>query len=93
MLTGDGSYAQCYNGQAVVDVVHQIIVAAKVNDCADDAGNLIPMTEQTASNLGGELGTEFFIHRTPAQRGTSPHRTPRTHLGRCYGPSNAWPTN
>ena len=52
MLTGDGSFAQCYNGQAVVDAAHQIIVAAEVNDCAADVGNLIPMTEQAISNTG-----------------------------------------
>ena len=52
MLTSDGSFAQCYNAQAVVDEDHQVIVATEVNDCAADVGNLIPMTEQTAANTG-----------------------------------------
>jgi transposase len=58
MKTADGSFAQCYNAQAVVDADHQVIVATDVNDCAADVGNLIPMTEQVAANTGrapGEL--------------------------------------
>jgi hypothetical protein len=34
----------------VVDDVHQVIVAAEVNDCDADVGNLIPITEQTVEN-------------------------------------------
>jgi hypothetical protein len=52
MKTSDGSFHQCYNGQAVVDDEHQIIVAAEVNDCAADVANLIPMTEQATANTG-----------------------------------------
>ena len=52
MKTSDGSFAQCYNGQAVVDADHQVIVAAEVNDCAADVGNLIAMAEQAAANTG-----------------------------------------
>jgi transposase len=52
MKTSDGSFHQCYNGQAVVDDAHQVIVAADVNDCAADVVNLIPMTEQARANTG-----------------------------------------
>jgi transposase len=52
MLTGDGSFAQCYNAQAVVDEDHQVIVAADLHDCASDVVSLIPMTEQVEANTG-----------------------------------------
>ena len=52
MLTGDGSFAQCYNAQAVVDADHQVIVAADLTDCASDVGSLHPMTEQITANTG-----------------------------------------
>jgi transposase len=52
MKTSDGSFHQCFNGQAVVDAEHQVIVAAEVTDCAADVANLIPMTEQTITNTG-----------------------------------------
>jgi transposase len=56
MKTSDGSFHQCYNGQAVVDAEHQVIVAADLNDCASDVGNLIPMTEQATTNTGTTPG-------------------------------------
>jgi transposase len=52
MKTGDGSFAQCYNAQAVVDEDNQVIVAADLHDCASDVGSLLPMTEQVADNTG-----------------------------------------
>lgn len=52
MKTSDGAFHQCFNAQAVVDDAHQVIVAAEVNDCAADVGNLISMTEQTIENTG-----------------------------------------
>ena len=52
MLTGDGAFRQCYNAQAVVDEDHQVIVATDVTTNAADVGNLMPMTEQTATNTG-----------------------------------------
>jgi transposase len=52
MLTGDGSFAQCYNAQAVVDADHQVIVAADLHDCASDVVSLHPMTEQVEANTG-----------------------------------------
>ncbi|MDN5933194.1 MAG: IS1182 family transposase [Pseudonocardia sp.] len=52
MKTSDGSFHQCFNGQAVVDQAHQVIVAAEVTDCAADVANLIPMTEQSIANTG-----------------------------------------
>lgn len=50
MKTSDGSFHQCFNAQAVVDDAHQVIVATDLNDCAADVANLIPMTEQAATN-------------------------------------------
>jgi len=52
MKTADGSFHQCFNGQAVVDAEHQVIVAADVTDCAADVGNLSPMTDQATANTG-----------------------------------------
>ncbi len=52
MLTSDGSFAQCYNVQAVVDEDHQVIVAADLTDCASDVVSLLPMTEQVEANTG-----------------------------------------
>jgi len=52
MKTADGSFHQCFNGQAVVDEDHQVIVAAEATNCAADVANLIPMTEQAATNTG-----------------------------------------
>jgi transposase len=56
MKTADGSFHQCFNGQAVVDAEHQVIVAADVTDCAADVGNLIPMTDQTTTNTAQAPG-------------------------------------
>lgn len=50
MLTGDGAFHQCYNAQAVVDADHQVIVATEVNTNASDVANLMPLTEQVATN-------------------------------------------
>lgn len=52
MLTGDGSFQQCYNAQAVVDADHQVIIATDVNACAADVITLIPMVTQATSNTG-----------------------------------------
>lgn len=52
MLTGDGSFQQCYNAQAVVDADHQVIIATDVNACAADVITLIPMVTQATENTG-----------------------------------------
>ncbi len=51
MKTADGSFHQCYSGQAVVDSVAQVIVAAELSDEAPDARQLEPALEQVAENL------------------------------------------
>jgi transposase len=51
MKMPDGSYQQCYSGQAVVDEQAQVIVAAELSDDAADAGQLKPALEQLAENL------------------------------------------
>jgi transposase len=52
MKMSDGSFAQCYNAQAVVDEDNQVIVAADLHNCASDVGSLHPMTEQVTDNTG-----------------------------------------
>ena len=58
MKTSDGSFHQCFNGQAVVDSKAQVIVAAELSDEAPDARQLEPALDQLAGNLeaiGAEL--------------------------------------
>jgi transposase len=58
MKTSDGSYHQCYSGQALVDGKTQVIVAAELSDEAPDAHQLEPALDQLAENLeaiGAEL--------------------------------------
>ena len=52
MKNSDGAFVQAYNGQAVVDADHQIIVAADVTACASDVPSLLPMLDQAAGNAG-----------------------------------------
>jgi transposase len=52
MKTADGSFAQCFNAQAVVDADHQVIVATELNNCAADSQSFEPMIEQTMRNTG-----------------------------------------
>jgi hypothetical protein len=51
MKTADGSFHQCFNGQAVVDSQTQVIVAAELSDAAPDAQQLEPALEQLTENL------------------------------------------
>ncbi len=51
MKTSDGSFHQCYNGQALVDSSAQVIVAAEVSDEAPDARQLEPALGQLEENL------------------------------------------
>jgi len=51
MKTSDGSYHQCFNGQAVVDSETQVIVAADLSDQAPDAEQLAPALDQLDENL------------------------------------------
>src|SRR6266545_3722037 len=58
MKTADGSYHQCYSGQAIVDSVAQVIVVAELSDQAADQRQLEPAVEQLDENLeaiGAEL--------------------------------------
>jgi transposase len=52
MKTSDGSFHQCYNGQAAVDAEHQVIVAADLDACAADAPSLLPMLDAVIANTG-----------------------------------------
>lgn len=52
MKTADGSYHYCYNGQAVVDAAHQVIVATELNNTAVDVQQLVPMVDKTRETLG-----------------------------------------
>ena len=51
MKTSDGSFHQCYNGQAVVDSEAQVIVVAELSDQAADAEQLEPALAQLDENL------------------------------------------
>ena len=51
MKTSDGSFHQCYNGQAIVDSRSQVIVAAELSDEAPDAEQLEPALGQLRENL------------------------------------------
>lgn len=54
MKMSDGSFHQCYNGQAAVDEGHQVIVAADITQCASDWPSLTPMLEQATANCGSQ---------------------------------------
>jgi transposase len=51
MKTGDGSFHQCFNAQAIVDSTAQVIVAAELSNIAPDAGQLTAVLDDLASNL------------------------------------------
>jgi len=51
MKTSDGSFHQCYNGQAVVDSKTQVIVAAELSDQSPDTEQLDPALDQLDENL------------------------------------------
>jgi transposase len=51
MKTSDGSFHQCFNGQAIVDSKTQVIVAADLSDQAPDAEQLEPSLDQLDENL------------------------------------------
>jgi transposase len=51
MKTSDGSYHQCYSGQAIVDSVAQVIVVAELSDQAADQRQLQPALEQLGENV------------------------------------------
>ena len=52
MKTAPGSFAQCFNTQAVVDADLQVIVATDVTNCAADSQTFTPMMEQSRRNTG-----------------------------------------
>ncbi|MQA76699.1 MAG: transposase, partial [Solirubrobacterales bacterium] len=52
MRTSDGSFHQCYNGQAVVDEAAQIIIAMKLSNRAGDAPHLPDLLDEVEANLG-----------------------------------------
>lgn len=52
MKQASGAFSYCYNGQAAVDSYRQVIVAAEMNQAANDYGQLVPMVEQARANLG-----------------------------------------
>ena len=51
MKTSDGSFHQCYNGQAVVDGEAQVIVSAGASNQAPDCPQLEAALDQLAENL------------------------------------------
>lgn len=64
MKTSDGSFHQCFNGQAVVDGLAQVILAADASNLAPDAPQLEPALDQLQANLaaaGVELGEDTAL--------------------------------
>jgi transposase len=60
MKTADGSYHQCYSGQAIVDSVSQVIIVAELSDEAADQCQLEPTVAQLTDNvqaIGAQLPT------------------------------------
>ena len=51
MKSADGAFHQCFNAQAIVDSVAQVIVAAEISEQAPDARQLQPALEQLDENL------------------------------------------
>lgn len=52
MKTAAGSFAQCFNAQAVVDADHQVIIATELNNGAADSRTFTPMMTQARRNTG-----------------------------------------
>lgn len=52
MKQSNGGFDQSYNGQTAVDAANGIVVAAELTQCAADAGELVPMLDAVAANLG-----------------------------------------
>lgn len=51
MKTSNKGFDYCYNGQAVVDGEHQIIVAAEVTAAANDKQQAVPLAQAAVANL------------------------------------------
>jgi hypothetical protein len=51
MKTSNKGFDYCYNGQAVVDSEHQIIVAAEVTAAANDKQQAVPLAQAAVANL------------------------------------------
>jgi hypothetical protein len=60
MKTADGSFHQCYSGQAIVDGTAQVIVVAELSDQAPDARQLQPALGQLDENLDA-IGAELAV--------------------------------
>jgi len=52
MKTSDGSFHYCYNAQAIVDGVHQVIVATSLDNRSSDCPTLPSMLDQMNKNTG-----------------------------------------
>lgn len=52
IMKRDGAYMQGYNGQALVDEEHQIIIASATTNQAPDQQHLPPLVEQGRDNCG-----------------------------------------
>jgi transposase len=51
MKTSDGAFHQCFNGQAIVDSVAQVIVVAELSDSSVDCPQLADALDQLDDNL------------------------------------------
>lgn len=57
MKDKEGRVKPNYNTQAAVDAAAGMIVAAAVNDAAEDSGQLTPMVAEASANCGGHPGS------------------------------------
>ena len=51
-VSSSKSFEQCYNAQALVDVAHQVIVAAHLSQKSNDMGEVEPILDVVEENLG-----------------------------------------
>jgi hypothetical protein len=88
MMKGRGGYLQGYNAQACADSDHQIIIGCGVTDEGTDHGQLVPMTEQAADNVGEIpeqtlLDAGYFAHKNIREAEARGHNL-------LVPPDNSW---
>ena len=93
---GGRDFVQAYNCQAVVDHVHQVIVAARATNLTSDKQQAVTMLEETITNTGAvprEVSADAGYYSAKAvdelsALGTDPHVAPeQTRHGRTPPPA------
>ena len=75
MKTADGSFAQCFNAQTVVDADHQVIIATDLDNCAADSQSFTPMMELARRNTGRPPSRPWLMPGTARRRTCRPPRS------------------